>query len=87
MGGDVEEQVLVLGCRVLGAMGCGETEDEGERLVRVGLLGLTEEGDRVVGDQVRVVVLQRPNSHQAPEKLIAPSLKNAHRTAEIRTLW
>lgn len=57
MRGDVEEHVLVLRRRVLGPVRRGEAEHQGQRLAGEVLLGLSQEGDGVVGDQVWVVVL------------------------------
>lgn len=57
MSGDVEEQVSVLGSRVLGAVGAGVAHDQHDGLVGVGLFGLTKKGNGRVGDPVWKVVL------------------------------
>ena len=57
MGCHVEEEVGVLGSRILGAVGSRVAHDHEDRLVRIPVLGLPEEGQRAVGDQVGEIVL------------------------------
>ena len=57
MCGDVEEEVRVLGRGVLGSVRTGVAEYHKDGLVWIVLLGLTEEGQTVVRDQVGEVVL------------------------------
>ena len=56
MSGNVEEEVLVLGCRVFWSMWTWKAHYHHNWLVGSVLLGLSEEGQRVVGDEVREVV-------------------------------
>ena len=55
--GDVKEEVWVLWGGILGAVGSGVAQDHEDGLVRIVLLGLPEERQAVVGDQVGEVVL------------------------------
>ena len=57
MSGDIEEQVGVLRRRIFGSVGSGVAHDHEDRLVRIPVLGLPEEGQRAVGDQVGEIVL------------------------------
>lgn len=58
MGGDVEEHVGVLRGGVFRAMGRWEAQDQHHGLPAEVLLRLAEEGNRVVGNQVWIIVLQ-----------------------------
>ena len=58
VGGDVEEEVLVLGRGVLRAVRAWVAEHHEERLVRAGGLGLGEELQGPVRDQVGELVLK-----------------------------
>ena len=57
MSGDVEEEVSVLRSRVFRAVWAWIAQDHHERLLRHELLGLPQEGQGVVGDEVGEVVL------------------------------
>ena len=57
MGCHVEEEVGVLGSCILGSVGSRVAHDHEDRLVRIPVLGLPEEGQRAVGDQVGEIVL------------------------------
>ena len=57
VGGDVEEEVLVLRRRVLGAVGAGVAHDHHDGLLGLLGLGLAEELEARVGDEVGEVVL------------------------------
>lgn len=56
MRADVEEQMAVLRRGVFGAVGRGEAHCQHHWLSVILLLGLAEKGDRVVGDEVGIVV-------------------------------
>jgi hypothetical protein len=55
---DVEEQVRKLWSGILRTVWCREAENQHHRLPREVLLRLPQESDRVIGYQVRVVVLK-----------------------------
>ena len=57
MGGDVEKHVGELGRRILGSVGRWEARHQHHRLAGEIVLALPEEGDAVVGYQIRIVVL------------------------------
>ena len=57
MGGHVEEEVSVLRGCVLRAVGSRVAHNHQDRLVRIPMLGLPEECQGAVGDQVREIVL------------------------------
>lgn len=52
----VEEEVRVLRRRVFGSVRCRVAHDQQEGLILEMLPGFVQEPDRVVGDQIRIVV-------------------------------
>ena len=75
--GDIEEEVLVLGCRVLGSVRARVTHHHHDGLVGPGVLGGPEEGDGVVGDEVWKVVfgVVEPVCHLLPVDVQAVVVK------------
>jgi hypothetical protein len=57
MSGHVKEEVGVLRGRVLGAVGSGVGHHHQDGPIRLALLRLPEKGQRVVGDEIRKIVL------------------------------
>ena len=57
MSGDIEEQVGVLRRRIFGSVGSGVAHDHEDRLIGISMLGLAEEGEGAVRDQVGEVIL------------------------------
>lgn len=57
MGCDVEEEMRVLGRRIFRSMGRRKAHSQHDRLVKILLFRLSQERYRIVGNQVRVIVL------------------------------
>jgi hypothetical protein len=71
----VEKHVRILRSRVLGAVRRRETHHQMERLVVVVLLRLAEETNRIVRDQIRVII-----------RLVVGAVLNLSRSALLKTL-
>ena len=53
---DIKKQIGILRSRIFRSMGSGKGQDHHDRFVRSPLLGLSEESQGIVGDQIREII-------------------------------